>query len=65
MRDSSGNPTGIFIDNAMYLVSQYLPPVSDAKLYKQIQLAIQECNKYGVTCIHDAGSNNQVSFYLT
>lgn len=43
----------------MDIVNAVMPPVSNARLYKRIQLAVKECNKYGLTSVHDAGLDLQ------
>jgi predicted amidohydrolase YtcJ len=55
LRDSRGNPTGIFIDNAIPLIQNHLPPMSDAESVEAMHLAAQECVRYGLTTIHDMG----------
>ena len=55
IRDASGNPTGVFVDNAISLVSKVLPPPSVKEMEEAISLAIQECLKHGMTGMHDMG----------
>jgi predicted amidohydrolase YtcJ len=55
IRDKDGKPTGIFLDNAMRLFTWN----SYAKVPKEVQMdaiktAIKECNRNGVTTVHDA-----------
>lgn len=55
MRDTHGEPTGVFVDAAMTLVSEHMP---DATLEEHIgwaKAAVAECNRYGLVGIHDAG----------
>ncbi|MCX6142722.1 MAG: amidohydrolase [Ignavibacteriales bacterium] len=59
IRDASGNPTGVFVDNAMSLVSRFLPPPSVKETEEAITLAIQECLKHGLTGMHDMGVDKQ------
>ena len=54
-RDAAGNPTGVFVDNAMELIGRAIPPASPAAIRQAIALAITECNRWGLTGIHDAG----------
>lgn len=52
-------PTGVFIDAAQRLVRQHIPAMSTAQRTWAIQLAINECLRYGVTSVHDAGVPGQ------
>ncbi|MBI3788904.1 MAG: amidohydrolase, partial [Ignavibacteriales bacterium] len=55
VRDAKGNPTGVFVDNAMRLVGKFLPPLSEDEATQAMNLAVQECLKYGITTVHDMG----------
>jgi predicted amidohydrolase YtcJ len=55
VRDSRGNPTGVFVDEAMGLVSRFLPELSESEATEALQLAIAECLSYGITTVHDMG----------
>lgn len=55
IRDAQGNPTGVFVDAAMRLVSKQLPELSNQEATQAIQLALQECLQYGITTVHDMG----------
>ncbi len=59
VRDAFGNPTGVFVDNAMTLVSRFLPPPSAKETEEAIILAVQECLKHGLTGMHDMGIDKQ------
>ncbi len=48
-------PTGILIDNAIDLVSKIIPPISKEQQIKVLLLAQDECLKYGLTTVDDAG----------
>lgn len=48
----------------MGLVEKYQPEPSDEEIHARIQLAIKECNKFGLTGVHDAGISDQVTPYL-
>ncbi|MCX6135555.1 MAG: amidohydrolase [Ignavibacteriales bacterium] len=54
-RDKSGNPTGVFVDNAMSLVSKFLPPPSVKESEEAIKLAVGECLQFGIVCMDDMG----------
>ncbi len=59
-RDHEGNPTGIFIDNAIDLISRHVPKASVAQDTRAAQIAAQEALQLGITSLHDAGSGQQV-----
>ncbi|MBI2378436.1 MAG: amidohydrolase [Deltaproteobacteria bacterium] len=52
---SRGAPTGIFIDNAMALVTGQVPAPSKPELKKAYRIAQDECIKTGLTAVHDMG----------
>lgn len=54
-RDSKGNPTGIFVDNAEYFITKHIPKYSQTDLYRIINNSATNLLKYGITGIHDAG----------
>lgn len=56
IRDASGNPAGVLIDNAQDLVGTKIPPVSPEQLEEQMLLADAEARKLGLTMVHDAGA---------
>jgi predicted amidohydrolase YtcJ len=55
VRDATGNPTGVFVDNAMGLVTRFIPPPSTQESEEAMKLAIGECLQYGIVCVHDMG----------
>lgn len=65
LRDSGGDPIGVFRENAQSLIrrakarsdSRLTKSAREAALRKQIELAGAECLKYGITSVHDAGSS--------
>jgi predicted amidohydrolase YtcJ len=57
VRDASGHPTGVLVDNAEKLVEDRVPPPSDADLDRRLTGAIQECNRLGLTGVHEAGTS--------
>jgi hypothetical protein len=59
IRDNSGNPTGVFVDAAMGLVTPQIPPPTDAEVGDAIVLALDTCARYGLTEVHDAGIDAQ------
>ncbi len=55
LRDASGAPTGVFIDNAMALIARAIPPPSHAQLVRASEAALKECHRWGLTSIGDPG----------
>ena len=55
VRDSDGNPTGVFVDNAMTLVTRVLPPPTEQESEEAVKLAVGECLKFGIVSMHDMG----------
>lgn len=55
-RDGAGNPTGIFVDAAMRLVDQVVPPPSPQLRKERIRKAAAVIAAHGLTEIHDAGT---------
>ena len=65
LKDSDGNPTGVFIDNAAALIEAYLPSASSEIYEQQLHAAGEHLLANGVTAMHDAGVNREVyDFYL-
>ncbi len=60
IRNRKGEPTGIFVDNAIRLVESVLPPPTDDEMTEAIQLAAQTCVRFGLTEIHDMGVTSQM-----
>ena len=55
MRLASGAPSGVFVDNAQSLIDRAIPRPTRADTRKAILAAIAECNRWGLTGVHDAG----------
>lgn len=55
VRDDDGQPTGIFIDNAMGLIADKIPPPSDEERWEAFRKAQRACLENGITSFHDAG----------
>ena len=55
IRRSGGAPAGVFIDNAQNLIVNAIPAPTRAELRSAILAAIAECNRLGLTGVHDAG----------
>lgn len=56
VRDGQARPTGVFIDNAQALVRTKIPEPSREEKKRRLQLAIDECRRFGLTGIHEAGT---------
>mgnify|MGYP006283526109 CR=1 FL=1 len=54
-RDETGTPTGILIDKAMALVTDQIPPPSDARQDRALSAALDHTARHGITGLHDAG----------
>ncbi|WP_246606449.1 amidohydrolase [Novilysobacter antarcticus] len=54
-RDARGQPTGIFIDEAMGLVDAQVPELEDDVAAKALALGMQAAVAHGLTGVHDAG----------
>lgn len=65
VRDSQGNPTGVFKENAESLINDkfqdYLAKKSKMEMKKyfsdQMKLADKKCIEFGITTLHDAGAS--------
>ena len=59
-RTADGTPTGVFVDNAKGLIERVIPgPTRDA-VKGQVQAAIAEAKRWGLTGVHDAGASPEV-----
>lgn len=64
LQDENGEPTGMLVDRAMGLVTRHIPPHTGRQRRNAIKLAIRECQKYGLTSVHDAGvSGEDIELY--
>jgi predicted amidohydrolase YtcJ len=55
LRDSRGQPTGVFVDGAMGLVGRVVPAAKPADLRRRILAAQRVILEAGLTGVHDAG----------
>ena len=55
-----GSPSGVFVDNAKQLVERVVPPPTRDELKRQVQSAIAEGQRWGLTGAHDAGASMDV-----
>lgn len=56
IRDQAGRATGELVENATWLVTQYIPPASEEDFRKAVKWAIGTHNRYGVTSVQDAST---------
>ena len=59
-RGANGEPTGVFVDNAMDLIDRVIPPLSHEEMRAATLGAIAESNKYGLVGLDDAGEPRDV-----
>jgi len=52
---ASGSPSGVFVDNAAGLIDRAIPAATGEQTRSAIVAAIDECNRWGLTGIHDPG----------
>ncbi len=59
IRDDSGEPTGVLVDNAQDLITSVLPASSDDDIRRWLLAAMKRLNEVGLTEVHDAGVSDQ------
>ena len=59
LRDAKGQPTGIFVDNAIGLIESQVPALDDAQTERMLAAATQYAVARGLTGVHDAGVSLQ------
>ncbi|KAG8748322.1 hypothetical protein FRC11_012046, partial [Ceratobasidium sp. 423] len=57
IRDADGNPTGIFLDNAMALIDDAKPQWTDAQRLRFFRRTVKDALSVGLTTIHDAATH--------
>lgn len=57
--DALGNPTGIFNERAMGLISRHIPESTENTDAQALDLAIKACQRNGITGFHDAGATRE------
>lgn len=57
-RDSNGNPTGLFNENALTLIENRIE-ISDEDLEVALTGAMEQCVAQGITSFHDAGESER------
>lgn len=55
IRDTEGRPTGVFVDNAMDLITAKIPPLSIEEQKFALRKAMYALAEFGLTSVHDAG----------
>ncbi len=66
IRDSNGNATGVFIDNAMALVEKHVPGPTRSEIRDAYASAIDSLLALGITGVHDAGiSKTEAEVYMS
>jgi hypothetical protein len=55
VKDAQGEPTGIFIDNAMALIDNAIPPLTINEEKQVLLKALSALAQLGLTSVHDAG----------
>jgi len=55
LRDAEGRPTGVFVDNAMSLITRNIPDISLEERKYALELALESLAAQGLTSVHDAG----------
>ncbi len=64
VRDSSGTPTGVFVDDAIPLVRRAVPPLAMDARVRRLRAALARYAQWGLTGIHDAGiDRDEISAY--
>ncbi len=59
LHDASGNPTGVFVDNATSLITRAEPVPTPAELRAALLAGVRECNRWGITGVHDPGEGQR------
>ncbi|TAK63893.1 MAG: amidohydrolase [Bacteroidetes bacterium] len=59
VRDASGNPTGVLIDNASDLLDKAVPKLTNEDVEQRLIAALNECASLGLTQVHDMGVDLQ------
>jgi predicted amidohydrolase YtcJ len=63
VRDASGEPTGIFKDNAQDIIWKAVPPPSAEQLDRALDAAMRYVAAQGVTSVHNMGSWNDLTVF--
>ena len=60
IRDDEGNPSGVFVDTAMGLVSRIIPEAGSEEIKRALSISMHDLAGWGLTSVHDAGSGSTV-----
>lgn len=60
LRDESGHPTGILVDNAINFINKVLPYQDENEIIDYLITAERHCFKFGVTSFHDMGISQEI-----
>lgn len=63
VRDASGEPTGVFKDNAMGVVDRVVPTAPPAMMDRALAGAMAYVNEQGVTAVHNMGSWGELAAF--
>ena len=55
IRDALGRPTGVFNERAQTLITKHIPANTPETDRQAFELAVEACQRYGITGFHDAG----------
>jgi predicted amidohydrolase YtcJ len=58
LRDAAGQPTGVFVDNAMALIRKHIAPLTHVERKHLIVRAARKCVQAGLTRFHDMGMDS-------
>ena len=61
LRDDKGEPTGVFVDNAVELVDRAVPPDSKDAIERRIRAAAKQAVAVGLTGVHDMGISDETA----
>jgi predicted amidohydrolase YtcJ len=59
-RTGDGSPAGVFVDNAQGLIGRVVPRPTRDQVKSDVQAAIADAQRWGLTGVHDAGASAQV-----
>jgi predicted amidohydrolase YtcJ len=57
LRDATGEPTGMLVDNAQELIRPVIPKPTHADTERQIRAALRQFTRWGLTSVQDAAVN--------
>jgi len=63
LRDTSGNPTGVFLEKAEFLIRKVIPKRSRTEILQAVNSAQASLLKMGITSVHDFDALDRLDFY--